>query len=212
MFFSLVSSIRDSSSDSEASESSIEEVEGITPSNQMYLDQDIPVTNQKDKNVSPEDRHKWRMPELPPVPKGSSGDLPVSVKELVYGCQTERVGTSPKSLDRHKELLSSSKEAHRSIKDRRTSEGLDTNVLQRTSATDKSLVEKPNAKQAQASPKDQSEGQAKGKAQVEQALPTELQNPKARKDSHGQCVHMARTLMEFKNKEEERLNQSFPKK
>ncbi|MBW0584388.1 hypothetical protein O181_124103, partial [Austropuccinia psidii MF-1] len=85
-------------------------VEVITPSNQMDLDQDIPPTNQKDKNVSPEERHKWRMPELPQVPKGRSGDLPVSVEELVYGGKTARVGTSPKSLDRHYELLSSSEE------------------------------------------------------------------------------------------------------
>ncbi|MBW0566152.1 hypothetical protein O181_105867 [Austropuccinia psidii MF-1] len=158
-------------------------------------------------------------------PTGSSGDLPVSVQELVYGRQKARVGTSPKSLDRHNELLSSS-EVHWARKDRRTSKGLDTNVLQRTSPTDKSLVEKQkhvirgseeevgprqgkqpsgssgsirqqeldstSAKQAQASPKDQSEGQAKGKgkgkAQVEQALPKELQNPKEGKDSHGQCV------------------------
>ncbi|MBW0588033.1 hypothetical protein O181_127748, partial [Austropuccinia psidii MF-1] len=76
-------------------------------------------------------------------PTGSSGDLPVSVQELVYGRTTARVGTSPKSLDRHNELLSSSEEVHGARKDRRTSEGLDTNVLQRTSPTDKSLVEKP---------------------------------------------------------------------
>ncbi|MBW0546233.1 hypothetical protein O181_085948, partial [Austropuccinia psidii MF-1] len=151
------SSIRDSSSDSEASESSIEiqtspaprglitkepfkgpaEVEVITPSNQMDLDQDIPVTNQKGKNFSPEERHKWRIPELPPVPK-------VSVQELVYGRKTERVGTSLKCLDRHNELLSSSEEVHGSRKDRRTSEGFDTKVLQRPRPTDKSLVEKPN--------------------------------------------------------------------
>ncbi|MBW0589065.1 hypothetical protein O181_128780 [Austropuccinia psidii MF-1] len=124
-------------------------------------------------------------------PKGSSGDLPVSVQELVYGRKTARVETSFKSLDRHHELLSSSKEVHGARKDRRASEGLETNVLQRTSPTDKSLVEKPKhvisgserkvgprqgkqpsgssqsihkqnsasiiSKQAQASPKDQSE-------------------------------------------------------
>ncbi|MBW0589682.1 hypothetical protein O181_129397 [Austropuccinia psidii MF-1] len=76
-------------------------------------------------------------------PTGRSGDLPVSVQELVYGHKTARVGTSPKSLDRHNELLSSSEKVHGARKDRRTSEGLDTNVLQRTSPTDKGLVEKP---------------------------------------------------------------------
>ncbi|MBW0554021.1 hypothetical protein O181_093736, partial [Austropuccinia psidii MF-1] len=130
--------------------------------------------------------------------------IPVSVQELVYDSKTARVGTSPKSLDRNHELISPSEEVHGARKDRITSEGLDTNVLQRKSPTDQSLVEKPkhvirgseeevgpregkqpsgsspsihkkksastSANQAQENPKDQPEG--KGKAQVEQALPT----------------------------------------
>ncbi|MBW0589589.1 hypothetical protein O181_129304 [Austropuccinia psidii MF-1] len=76
-------------------------------------------------------------------PSGSCGDLAVSVQELFYGRQTARVGTSSQSFDTHNELLSSSKEVHGARKDRRSSEGLDTNVLQRTSPTVKSLVEKP---------------------------------------------------------------------
>ncbi|MBW0500927.1 hypothetical protein O181_040642 [Austropuccinia psidii MF-1] len=166
----------------------------------MDLDQEIQVKIPKDKNVSPEERHKWRMPELPPIPKG--------------------VGTSAKSLDRHNELLSSSEDFHGPRKDRRTSEGLDTHVLQGTSPTDRSLVEKPkhvvrgpeeevgprkgqqprgsspslhkqkyasmSAKQGQANPKEQSEGQEKGKIQVEQTLPTELPNSQEREDGHGQ--------------------------
>ncbi|MBW0590654.1 hypothetical protein O181_130369 [Austropuccinia psidii MF-1] len=211
----------------------------------MDLDQGIPVTNQKDKNVSPEERHKWRMPELPPVPKGRGGDLPVSVRELVYGRQTTRVGTCPKSLDRHHELLSSSEEVHGARKDRRTYEGFDTTLFQRTSPTDKGLVEKPkhvirgseeevgsrqgkqpsgsspiihqeksastSAKQAQASPKDQSEGQAKGKAQVEQALPTELQNLKERKDSHGQCVQYGKSSYGIQKQGGGKIEPIFPK-
>ncbi|MBW0537987.1 hypothetical protein O181_077702, partial [Austropuccinia psidii MF-1] len=109
-------------------------VEVTTPSNQMDLDQDIQVINPKDKNVSPEERHKWRMPELPPVPK---------VQKLVYGSKAARVGTSPKSLDKHHELISSSEEDHGAQKDTGTSEGLDTHVLQRTSATEKILVQNP---------------------------------------------------------------------
>ncbi|MBW0507352.1 hypothetical protein O181_047067 [Austropuccinia psidii MF-1] len=124
--------------------------------------------------------------------------------------QSSKSGTSPKSLDRHHELISSSEEAHGARKDRRTSQGLDTHVLQKTSPTDKSLVEKPkhvirrpeeevgprevkkpsgsspslhkqqststSAKKAQENPKDQPEGQSKGKAQVEHTLPAELQD------------------------------------
>ncbi|MBW0546276.1 hypothetical protein O181_085991 [Austropuccinia psidii MF-1] len=73
---------------------------------------------------------------------GNNRDIPVSVQELVYGSIKARVGTSPKSLDRHHELISSSEEVHGARKDRGTSEGLETHVLQRKSPTDKSLVEK----------------------------------------------------------------------
>ncbi|MBW0592344.1 hypothetical protein O181_132059, partial [Austropuccinia psidii MF-1] len=201
-------------------------VETITPSNQMDLDQDIQVKNPKDKNVSPEEWHKWRMPELPRVPKGSNSDIKVSVQELVYGSKAAGVGTFAEYLDRHNDLLFSSEEVHGPRKDRRASEGLETHVFQRTSPTDKSLVEKQkhvfrgpeeeygprkgqqpsesspslhkqksaftSAKQGQETPKEQSEwkekGKGKGKMQVEQSLPTEIQNSQEREDSHGQCV------------------------
>ncbi|MBW0590897.1 hypothetical protein O181_130612, partial [Austropuccinia psidii MF-1] len=118
-------------------------VEVTTKSNQIDMDQDIQVINPKGKNVSPEERHNWRMPELQPVLKGNNRDIPVSVKELVYGSKTARVGNSPKSLDRHHEFKSSSEEVHGARKDRRTFEGLDTHILQRPIPTDKSLVDKP---------------------------------------------------------------------
>ncbi|MBW0586088.1 hypothetical protein O181_125803 [Austropuccinia psidii MF-1] len=153
---------------------------------------------------------------------GNNRDIPASVQELVYGSKTARVRTSPKSLDRHHELISSSEEIHGARKDRGTSKGLDNHVFQRKSPTDKSLVEKPkhvirgpeeevglrqgkqpsgsspslhkqkyastSVQQAQASPKAQPERQAKGKAQMEKALPAELQDSQEREDSHGQCV------------------------
>ncbi|MBW0503370.1 hypothetical protein O181_043085 [Austropuccinia psidii MF-1] len=45
-----------------------------------------------------------------------------------------------------------------------------------------------SAKQGKETPKEKSEGQEKGKIQVEQALPTELQNSQEGEDSHGKCV------------------------
>ncbi|MBW0464362.1 hypothetical protein O181_004077 [Austropuccinia psidii MF-1] len=139
-------------------------------------------------------------------PTGNNRNIPVSIKEQVYGGKAAGVGTSAKFLDGHNELISSIEEAHGTRKDRQSSEGLETNSLQRKSPTDESLVENPNhvvrgpeeevgprkgqhtsgsspslqkqksastsAKQGQANPKEQLEGQAKGKAQVEQALPT----------------------------------------
>ncbi|MBW0593467.1 hypothetical protein O181_133182 [Austropuccinia psidii MF-1] len=109
----------------------------------MDLDQDIQAINPKDKIFSPEERHKWKMPELPPVPKGNNENIPVSLQELVYGSKEEGVKTSARSLGRHNELISSSEEVHGPRKERGPSEGLKTHVLQRTSPTDKSLVEKP---------------------------------------------------------------------
>ncbi|MBW0515045.1 hypothetical protein O181_054760 [Austropuccinia psidii MF-1] len=76
-------------------------------------------------------------------PTGNNRNIPVSIQELVYGGKAAGVGTSAKSLDMHNELISSSEEVHGPRKDRGSSEGLDTHVLQRTSPTDKSLVEKP---------------------------------------------------------------------
>ncbi|MBW0575404.1 hypothetical protein O181_115119 [Austropuccinia psidii MF-1] len=180
---------------------------------------------------------------------GNNRDIPVSVQEHVYGGKAARVGTSPKSLDRHHELISSSEEVWGARKDRGTSEGLDTHVLQRTSPTDKSLAEKPkhvvrgpeeevdqregkqpsgssptihqqkstskSARQAQTSPKDQSEGQAKGKgkgkAQVEQALPEELQDSQGREDSHGQCVQYGKNSDGIQKQGREKIEPIFSK-
>ncbi|MBW0544106.1 hypothetical protein O181_083821 [Austropuccinia psidii MF-1] len=163
-------------------------------------------------------------PEL--LSTDNNRDLSVPLQELVDRSKTAKVGASPKSLDRHHELISSGEEVHGAIKDRVISEGLDTHVLQRKSPTDKSLVEKPkhvirgpeeevgsregkqpsgsspslhkqkyastSAKQAQENPKDKpkgiEKGIGKGKAQVEQALPAELQDSQEREDSHRKCV------------------------
>ncbi|MBW0526050.1 hypothetical protein O181_065765 [Austropuccinia psidii MF-1] len=76
-------------------------------------------------------------------PTENSGNIPVSVQELVYGGKISGVGTSTKPLDRDNELLFSSKEALRPRKGRGSSEGLETHVLQRKSPKDKSFVEKP---------------------------------------------------------------------
>ncbi|MBW0473140.1 hypothetical protein O181_012855 [Austropuccinia psidii MF-1] len=190
------------------------EVEVTTPSNQMDLDQDIQVINPKEKFVSPEERHKRRMPELPPVPK-----------DLNHFQQA--------TIEMYQSQYKNCEEAHGPRNERGYSEGLDTHVLKRTNTKDISLAEKPkhvvrgqegeigprkgqqpsgispslhkkkptstSAKKGKANPKEQSEGQGKGKrkqkgkAQVEQALPTELQNYKEREDSHGQCVQYGKS-------------------
>ncbi|MBW0585778.1 hypothetical protein O181_125493, partial [Austropuccinia psidii MF-1] len=76
-------------------------------------------------------------------PKDRNRDIPVSVHELVYGSKAAGVGTYTKSLDKNNEILSLSEEFHGPRKDKTTSEGLDTHVLQGTSPTDKTLVKNP---------------------------------------------------------------------
>ncbi|MBW0562345.1 hypothetical protein O181_102060 [Austropuccinia psidii MF-1] len=170
-------------------------------------------------------------------------DIPGSVQELVYGRKEEGVGTSSKSLDRQNELLSS-EELNGPRKYRRTSEGLDTHVLQGTGPTDKTLVEKPkhvvrgpeeevsprkgqqpsgssqslhkknsastSAKQGKEKPKEKSEG--KGKTKWNKPYPQNYRIPKKEKTAMDNVFNMARTLIEFINKGEERLNQPLPQK
>ncbi|MBW0536061.1 hypothetical protein O181_075776 [Austropuccinia psidii MF-1] len=107
------------------------------------MDQDIEVKNPEDQNSPEADITSITVVRPESFSTGSNRDIPVSVQELVYGGKVAGVVTSAKSFDRHNELLSSSKEVLGPRKDRRTSEGLDTHVLQGTSPTDKSLVEKP---------------------------------------------------------------------
>ncbi|MBW0509382.1 hypothetical protein O181_049097 [Austropuccinia psidii MF-1] len=66
-----------------------------------------------------------------------------------------------------------------------------------------------SAKKGQENPKEQSEGQEKGKAtgkiQVEQALPTESQNPQEGEDSHEQCVQYGKNSDAVKKQGGEKL-------
>ncbi|MBW0528354.1 hypothetical protein O181_068069 [Austropuccinia psidii MF-1] len=76
-------------------------------------------------------------------PTRNNINIPVSIQELVYGRKAAGVRTSAKSLDRHNELISLIEKVHGPRKDRGSSEGLDTHVMQRTSPTAQILVEKP---------------------------------------------------------------------
>ncbi|MBW0553007.1 hypothetical protein O181_092722 [Austropuccinia psidii MF-1] len=117
------------------------------------------------------------------LPTGSSRDIPVSVQELVYCSKAARVGTSPKSLDRHPELIYSNQSLVEKPKHviRGSEEEVGPRQAQHPSGSSPSIhlqtSASTSAKQAQANPKDQSEvqakGKGKGKAQVEQALPSE---------------------------------------
>ncbi|MBW0581229.1 hypothetical protein O181_120944 [Austropuccinia psidii MF-1] len=153
-------------------------VEATLPSNQMDLDMEIEVLNPKDKNTSPEERHIWRMPQLPPASKDLNNfqeaavEIPVSVQELVYCSKVAGVKTSANPLDRDNELLPPSKELE---------EGDSSKEGQHHCGSSPSLQKH---QKREAIPKEKLEG----KVQMEQTLPSELQNSKEIKDSLGQCV------------------------
>ncbi|MBW0549724.1 hypothetical protein O181_089439 [Austropuccinia psidii MF-1] len=155
-------------------------------------------------------------------PTGNNRDIPVSVQELVYGSEAAVVGISAKSLDRQNELLSSNKSLVEKPKHvvRGPQEEVGPMKVKQPSGGSPSLQKQEyastSAKQGQENPKEKSEGQGKGKGtckiQVEQALPTDFQNSQEREDSHGQCVQYGKNSDGIQKQEEERLNQSFPKK
>ncbi|MBW0569928.1 hypothetical protein O181_109643 [Austropuccinia psidii MF-1] len=67
-----------------------------------------------------------------------------------------------------------------------------------------------SAKQGQENPKEQSEGE--GKIQVEQALPTELQNSQKGEESHGQCVQYSNNSDGIQNQGGGKIEPIFHKK
>ncbi|MBW0468849.1 hypothetical protein O181_008564 [Austropuccinia psidii MF-1] len=119
-----------------------------------------------------------------PLSTGNNRDIPVSLQELVYGSKLARVGTSPKSLDRHHELISSIQQINSWSKNQSMLSEDQKKKLAKGKENSPSLHKQnstsTSAKKAQANPRDQLEGQSKGKgkdkAQFEQALPAKLQD------------------------------------
>ncbi|MBW0509422.1 hypothetical protein O181_049137 [Austropuccinia psidii MF-1] len=126
-------------------------------------------------------------------PAGNNRDIPVSEQELVYGGKAAGVGTSAKSLVMQNKLLSSSENVHGPRKGRRTSEGLDTHVLEGKSPTDKSLVEKPKhfvrGPEEEVSPrKGQQPSGSSTSLHKEKSASKKLKNSQEREDRNGKCV------------------------
>ncbi|MBW0507432.1 hypothetical protein O181_047147 [Austropuccinia psidii MF-1] len=111
-------------------------------------------------------------------PTSNNMNIPVSIQDLVYGGKASGVGTSAKCLDRHNELISSNGEEVGPRKGQQPSGS--------SPSLHKQKYASKSAKQGQENLKEKSEG--KRKAQVEKALPTELQNSQERDKIHGQCV------------------------
>ncbi|MBW0566099.1 hypothetical protein O181_105814 [Austropuccinia psidii MF-1] len=140
---------------------------------------------------------------------GNSRDIPVSVQELVYGGKAARVGTSPKSLDRCHELIFSRPEEEVIPRKGQQPSG---STQASTSKNTPQQVQKKGKKTPKSNQKGKQKAKAKAKPKWNKHYPQNYRIPKKEKTAMDNLFNMARTLMEFKNKEEEKLNQSFPQK
>ncbi|MBW0592773.1 hypothetical protein O181_132488 [Austropuccinia psidii MF-1] len=219
----------------------------------MDLDQDIPVTNPKDKNVSPEERHKWRMPELPPVTKDLNHFQQATLE--IYQGQYKNwfiagkkhewellpslwIGTMSSYLqvkklmgpEKKEELLKgwtpmSCKVQVQQIKawfknqsmlsedqKKKLAQRKDNTPVQDPQASTSKIPPQPVPNKPKQTRKTNQKGKQKAKPKWNKPYPPNYRIPKKEKTAMENVFNMTRTLMEFKNKEEERLKQFFPKK
>ncbi|MBW0568976.1 hypothetical protein O181_108691 [Austropuccinia psidii MF-1] len=146
-------------------------MEATIQSNQMDVDKEEARPNSEVSNL-PQERHIWRMPELPhsprsvptnfdvnsesglindnisraePLSSGRNRNLSMPIQKLVQSSQRRGVGNKPKTLAGGHELLLTHKELSGSGEDHRTLGSLEPIVLQRQSQKDKEQVEEPTS-------------------------------------------------------------------
>ena len=94
---------------------------------------------------------------------------------------------------------------------KKLAQGKETSQVEAPQAsTSKNPPQKVPNKPKQA-PKTNQKGKQKANPKWNKPYPQNYRIPKKEKTAMDNVFNMERTLMEFKNKEEERLNQSFPK-
>ncbi|MBW0549052.1 hypothetical protein O181_088767 [Austropuccinia psidii MF-1] len=132
--------------------------------------------------------------------KGNNRDIPLSVQEL---------------------LISSSEEDHGARNEGRTSEGLDTHVLQGKSPTDKSLVENPKhvirGPEEEVGPREREQPSRSSPSLKKcQTIPRKPKRPtkrvsQEREDSHGQCVQYGKNCDGIQKQGREKIEPIFSK-
>ncbi|MBW0556807.1 hypothetical protein O181_096522 [Austropuccinia psidii MF-1] len=106
-------------------------MEAAIQSNQMDVDKEEARPNSEVPNI-PQERHIWRMPELPPIPQGGiNRNISIPIQKLVQRSQRRVVGNMPKPLAGGHELLLTHQELFGSGEDHRALRRLEPIVLQR---------------------------------------------------------------------------------
>ncbi|MBW0579505.1 hypothetical protein O181_119220 [Austropuccinia psidii MF-1] len=225
--------------------------------NQMDVDKEEARPNPEVPSI-PQERHIWRMPELPPIPQGlnhfSSGsnrNISMPIQKLVQSSQRRGVENMPKPLAGGHELLIthqelsvqektiellggwsplSCKDKVKRIKNLLKNQSLlsidqkrelEMTPALETEASVASISSKPAPEMSKDKPKGPQkkqrgpknhQGKGKGKAIRHRPYPQGDRIPKLEPSSVDSVFNMARTLMEFTAKEQERINRTFPRK
>ncbi|MBW0527335.1 hypothetical protein O181_067050 [Austropuccinia psidii MF-1] len=106
-------------------------------SSQMDLDKEE-VRPEQGLPILPQERHIWRMPELPPIPQ-------VQIEKLVQSSKQRGVVNMPKPLEGVHELLLTHQELSGSVEDNRALRRVEPIVLKRQGKTDTELVGETNS-------------------------------------------------------------------
>ncbi|MBW0581024.1 hypothetical protein O181_120739 [Austropuccinia psidii MF-1] len=178
-------------------------------SNQMDVDEEEARPNPEVTSL-PQERHIWRVPELPTIPQGGSNrNMSMPAQKLVQRSKRRRVGNMPKPLEGGHELLLTHQELSESREDHRTLRRLEPIVFQRQEervGNDSSFGEKAPSGvyqlqttsrsvqgQAQRTSEEEetsqdSARQGQRQSQLAQTLPTREQDPQIGAFSSGQCI------------------------
>ncbi|MBW0478135.1 hypothetical protein O181_017850 [Austropuccinia psidii MF-1] len=233
----------------------IPEMEATIQSNQMDLDKEEARPNPEVSNL-PQERHIWRIPELPPIPQGVTHFQVAAIEiykfkyknwfreakeeeweicpNLWKGAMNSYLhiksflgqentkeplgGWSPfsckykvkkiKNWLKNKSILSIDQKRKLEMTSALETEGP---VASTSSKPDQEVSkDKPKvAPKKQKGPKNH-KGKGKGKANWHRNYPPGYRIPKLEPSAVDIVFNMARTLMEFTAKEEERMNRTFP--
>ncbi|MBW0468273.1 hypothetical protein O181_007988 [Austropuccinia psidii MF-1] len=202
-------------------------MEATIQSNQMDVETEEATPSPEVTSI-PQERHIFRMPEFPPIPQdlhpqtliGSNRDLSILIQEFVQRSQRGGVGNMFKPLAGGHELLLTNQELSGSLlsidqKELEITQTLEKEgpVLSTSSKTAPEVSkDKPNRPQKkQKGPKDH-QLKVKGKANWHRLYPQGYRIAQLEPSAVDSIFNMARTLMEFTAKEQERMNRTFPRK
>ncbi|MBW0545938.1 hypothetical protein O181_085653 [Austropuccinia psidii MF-1] len=147
-------------------------MEATIQSKKMDVEREEARTNPEVPSL-PQERHIWRMPELPPIPQGlysqffdvnsepelindkisraepfpsgSNRNISIPIQKMVQRSQRRGVGNMPKPLAGGHEILLTHQELSGSGEDHRPLRRLEPIVFQRQGQKDKELVEEPKS-------------------------------------------------------------------